>query len=95
MSDKPKKSNRTVQEAHRAWIELIEMLCDGLDSGKSFEELAICYEIGAADDGAIPKEALSSFLEIARDALEEIAKARKAGLNRSEVLAYMGAGAKP
>jgi hypothetical protein len=95
MSDKLKKSSRTVQEAHRAWIEFIEMLCDCVDSEKSFEEFATYLEISAADDGAIPKEALSSFLEIARDALEEITKARKAGLNRSEVLAYMGAGAKP
>jgi hypothetical protein len=72
------------------WSEFIEILYDLLDSGKSFEELAIYFKIGAAG-GAIPEE----LGEIACDALEEITKARKAGLNRSEVLAYMRAGAKP
>ena len=77
-------------DVHRDWIELIEGLYDWLESGKSLEELAIYFEIGAAG-GAIPKE----FSEIVHDALEEITKAREAGLNRSEVLACMRAEAKP
>ena len=87
-------SNWAPQECHRHWTEFVEMLCDLLDSGKSFEEVAIHLDLGAAG-GAIPKEGLSSYLEIMHDVLEEITKARKAGLNRSEVLAYMGATAKP
>jgi hypothetical protein len=77
-------------DIHRNWIEFIEMLCDLLESGKSLEELTILYDIGAAG-GAIPKE----MSEIVHEALEEITKAREAGLNRSEVLAYMRAEAKP
>ena len=78
------------QQAHRDWTNIIETLYDLLDSGKSLEELAIHFQIGAAG-GAIPEE----LGEIVHDALEEIKKARDAGLNRSEVLAYMGATAKP
>jgi hypothetical protein len=90
MSDKPTKSNRTLQRWLRDWTRIVETLYDLLDSGKSFEELAIYFKIGAAG-GAIPEE----LGEIVCDALEEITKARKAGLNRNEVLAYMRATAKP
>jgi hypothetical protein len=87
---KPTKSNWTLQQAYQDWTKIIETLYDLLESGKSFEELTIHYDIGGAG-GAIPKE----LGEIVHDALEEITKAREAGLNRSEVLAYMLAGAKP
>jgi hypothetical protein len=90
MSDEPTKSNWTFQQCDRDWTRIIETLYDLLDSGKSFEELAIHFKIGAAGR-AIPEE----LGEIVCDALEEITKARKAGLNRSEVLAYMRATAKP
>ena len=90
MSDKPTKSNRTLQGCLRDWTRIIETLYDLLDSGESFEELAIHFDVGAVG-GAIPKE----LGEIVHDALEEITKARKAGLNRNEVLAYMRAAAKP
>ena len=90
MSDEPTKSNWTFQQCHRDWTKIIETLYDLLDSGKSFEELTIHYDIGAAA-GAIPEE----LGEILHEALEEITKAREAGLNRSEVLAYMRAVAKP
>jgi hypothetical protein len=89
MSDKPKKSNRTLQRCLQDWTRIIETLYDLLDSGKSFEELAIYFKIGAAG-GAIPEE----LGEIVHDALEEMTKAREAGLNRNEVLAYMRAAAK-
>lgn len=86
---KPTKSNWTLQRCYGHWSEFIEILYDLLDGGKSFEELVIHFHIGAAG-GAIPKE----LGEIVHDALEEITKAREAGLNRSEVLAYMRATAK-
>jgi len=87
---KPTKSDCTLQQCYRNWSEFIEILCDLLDSGKSFEELAIHYDIGGAG-GAIPKE----LGEIVHDALELIRDLRCAGLNRNEVLAYMRATAKP
>jgi len=94
MSDEPTKSNWTPEQGHQHWIEFIEMLYDLLDGGESFEELAIGFEIVAAGS-AIPKEGVRSCLEIVHDALEEITKAREAGLNRNEVLAHMNATAKP
>jgi len=87
---KPMKSNWAFQQAHRDWTKIIETLYDLLESGKSFEEVAIHFDIGGAG-GAIPEE----LGEIVHDALEEITKARETGLNRSEVLAHMGAVAKP
>jgi hypothetical protein len=84
---KPTNSNWMAQQCYR---EFIEILYDLLESGKSFEELTLHYDIGGAG-GAIPGE----LGEIVHDALEEITKAREAGLSRSEVLAYMRAGAKP
>jgi hypothetical protein len=87
---KPTKSNWTFQQCHGDWTKIIETLYDLLDSGKSFEELTIHYDIGATA-GAIPEE----LGEILHDALELIRDARCAGLNRKEVLAYMGASAKP
>ena len=83
MSDKLTKSNQD-------WTRIIETLYDLLDSGKSFEELAIHFKIGAAG-GAIPEE----LGEIVHDALEEMTKVREAGLSRNEVLAYMRGAAKP
>jgi hypothetical protein len=89
MSGEPTKSNWTLQQCYGHWSEFIEILYDLLDSGKSFEELTIYFDVGAAG-GAIPDE----LGEIVHDALEEITKAREAGLNRREVLAYMRATAK-
>jgi hypothetical protein len=86
---KPTKSNWTLQRCHRDWTKIVETLYDLLDSGKSFEELGIHFDIGGAG-GAIPEE----LRDILHDALEEITKAREAGLNRSEVLVFMRAGAK-
>lgn len=83
---KPTKSNWTFQQCYEDWSEFIEVLYDLLDSGKSFEELTIYFDVGAAG-GAIPDE----LGEIVHDALELIRDARCAGLNRNEVLAYMGA----
>ena len=90
MSDEPTKPNWTLQQCLHDWTKIVETLYDLLESGKSFEELAIHFDIGGAG-GAIPEERG----EIVQDALEEITKAREAGLNRSEVLAYMRAAEKP
>jgi hypothetical protein len=47
MSDKPTKSNWTEQQCLPDWTRIIETLYDLLDSGESFEELAIHFDIGA------------------------------------------------
>jgi len=84
MSDEPK--HWAFQLRHRVWPSLIGTLYDLLDS-KSFEELAIHFDIGAAG-GAIPEE----LREIVHDALELIRELRDAGADRNEVMTFFTRG---
>jgi hypothetical protein len=87
--DDPDKETRALQREEREkacgeMIEMMEFLYDALDSGKSFEELAIAFDLGAAG-GAMP-EALTEML---REALDFIREMRKEGADRNEVITLL------
>jgi hypothetical protein len=84
--DGPDKATRLLQRAHREkqfreMIKAVEYLYDWLDSGKSFEEIAIELDIIAAGT------ALSELdHKIWRNGLELIRGAREQGLDRKEAI---------
>jgi hypothetical protein len=82
--DEPDKANRALQRPCREFIKLMEFWYEWLDSGKSFEELAIMLDILAAG-GAIPERER----DVSHKALGIIRKAREQGADRNEVMAYM------
>jgi len=82
--DDPDKATRALQRCHRDWIKIVESLYDLLDAGKSFEELTVAFDIGAAG-GAIPE----GLPEILREALEFIRDMREQGADRNEVMNYL------
>jgi hypothetical protein len=80
----PDKETQTLQQLQREKIKIIEYLYDWLESGKSLEEIEIMIDIPAAA-GRIPEYSH----KICREALDLIKMAQWAGLNRTEVLAYL------
>src|SRR5262245_39962160 len=87
--DDPDKANRSVPGAQREkllgqMIEVMEYLYDGLDSGKSFEEIEIMTDISAA--GGRTSEDLREWCHLA---LGIIRSAREQGAGRNEVMTYM------
>jgi hypothetical protein len=87
--DDPDKATRALQRAQREklfreMIKAMEFLYDWLDSGKSFEEVAIELDIRAAA-GVLTK----SSHEVWRGGLEIIRSARGQRANRNEVITYL------
>jgi hypothetical protein len=87
--DDPDKATRALQRAQREkqfreMIKAVEYLYDWLDSGKSFEEIAIELDIIAA--GTALSE---SSHKIWRAGIELIRKAREQGLDRNEVITHL------
>jgi hypothetical protein len=83
------KRQDNLDKATQDWIKIIESLCDLLDAGKSFEELTVAYDIGAAG-GAIPEE----LGEIVHEALELMRELQEQGADRNEVINLLTGGRK-
>ena len=77
-------ANWTLQREEEETIKLMNILYDLLDSGKSFEDLKIDLDIGAAG-GAISER----LREVSHQALEIIKEARDAGADRNKVITCM------
>jgi len=77
-------ANWTLQREQEEKIKLMNILYDLLDSGKSFEDLKIDLDIGAAG-GAISER----LREVSHQALEIIRETRDAGADRDEVITFI------
>jgi hypothetical protein len=86
---KPPNLNWTPQQCWREKIKVMEFWWDWVESGKSFEELAIMVDVYAAG-GRISEQ----LREISHEALNLIKGALEAGLNLTEAMAYLRESAK-
>ena len=87
--DKPDKATRALQRAQREKlfreiIKAMEFLYDWLDSGESFEGLAIRVDIAAAGSGLS-----KSHRDVWRKGLEIIRLANEEGADRNEVITFL------
>jgi len=87
--DDPDEATRAHQRPQRErlyeeMLEAMEFVYDWLDSGKSFEELAIEVDIGAAA-GALP-ESSHEFFRLGFDLIRCL---RDEGADRNEVMTYL------
>jgi hypothetical protein len=82
--DDPDNANWTPERARREGIKLMEYWWDWVESGKSFEELAIMVDIYAAGGGISERNR-----EVSHEALDLIKTAQRAGLTRKEAMAYL------